>query len=710
MITYLIAAGGVFGFLLTRYVAAQTREGSLWRAVLRNLNRFFLPFAIAGIIFSGLQIWLSLTDDLEGASRTIRELETELARLRTVATFLKPSPALEFSIYLALIFLFVAPFWASHRTVISVFSGYLRSVSFAYVWLTLLTSLTFFGGIVAGPDGLLAQRIATIEHHIERIDERYAKALLETKAVLLAELMPRLVKTYETKKKDDDDQQWPHIVLLADKLRKALGNLPGQYPSLLDGPHGPPNGPTPSPVRPPGPPPASASVALSSLNVDEPPIVRPLPPLEKLQEKPASQPLSERRVAPAKSDAPTATPLALQSVAYAYRGRIQPFDQALRLKPTSVAVTFPDVQATRPQWSLETAEAIEKELKASSAEKRTVPEELLASTGARAIGAAYEGSVDAVMDVLKNNEDLGLPLGFLAGFVEAFLNESVKTAIERAIEKQSARLATGASKLAAAVSGFTDDVAAAVAKGFGSKLRARTEAVVAKIDAMEKSIADAQSKIPNDMQALSIQQFEPRWGGLAAVWGQATGRLPDELRKPAAEVLGEIREAIEKLGPVDRMTLLYNCEQVWLDSTETTRLSYISAMLRCEELAGRTTASFQQSLRKALPGLLAGEIADKGLLDMVPSMVGDTKIKDKDLNELVAALQNARSDALGTPGAAARFIAESRKASPSRARSGFMAAMGATSCNIRGELVTEHYVNNVRVSVTRTPITLPCFR
>jgi hypothetical protein len=109
VITYLIAITGVFGFLLTRHVAAKTKEGSIWRSILRNLNRFLLPFATAGVVFSGLQIWLSLTDDLESTSRTIRELETELARLRAVATFLKPSPALEFSIYLALLFLFVAP-------------------------------------------------------------------------------------------------------------------------------------------------------------------------------------------------------------------------------------------------------------------------------------------------------------------------------------------------------------------------------------------------------------------------------------------------------------------------------------------------------------------------------------------------------------------------------------------------------------------------
>jgi hypothetical protein len=579
-------------------------------------------------------------------------------------------------------------------------------VGFAYVWLTLLTSLTFFGGVVAGPDGLLAQRMATIEHHIERIDERYAKALLETKTRLLAELMPRLVKTYEARKKDDDDQQWRHIVLLADRIRKALGDLPGQYPSLLDGPDGPPpSGPAPSP------PPSSASIALSQLNVDDPSTIRPLPPLAKLQRARGShQSLSERRAATAISYTANPAPFALQSIAGAYRGRIEQFNQALPLKPTSIIVTLPDIQATRPQWSLETAEALEKDLNESSPEKRTVPEEILASTGARAIGAAYEGGVDAVMDILMNNEGLGLPLGFLAGFVEAFLNESVKAAIERAMDKHSARLASGASKIAAAVSGFTDDVADAVAKVFGSKLRARTEEVAAQIDAMDKSIADAQSKIPHDMQALSIEQFEPRWGGLAAVWGQATDRLPDELRKPAADVLRGIRDALEKLGPVDRMTLLYNCEQVWLDPAETTRLSYISAMLRCEELFGRTSASFQQSLRTALPELLADGIADNGLLDMLPSTVGNTKIGGKDLNALVAGLRAARSDALSTPGATARFIAESRKASPSRARSSFMAGMGAANCSIRGEIVTTHYVNNIPVSVTRSPVTLPCFR
>lgn len=229
MITYLIALAGVFGFLLTRHVLPRATEGSLWRAVLRNLNRFFLPFATAGLVFSGLQIWLSMSDDLEGASQTIRALETELARLRTVASFLKPSPALEFSIYLAILFLFVAPLWTSHRAVIKIFSGYLRLVTLAYVWLTLLTSLTFFGGLVARPDGVLFQRIATIEHHIDRIDQRFAKVLLETRSRFVAEILPRLVKAYEVKKKDDHDEQWPHIVVLADQLRKALAELPGQH-------------------------------------------------------------------------------------------------------------------------------------------------------------------------------------------------------------------------------------------------------------------------------------------------------------------------------------------------------------------------------------------------------------------------------------------------------------------------------------------------
>jgi hypothetical protein len=216
--------------------------------VLRNLTRFFIPFAFAGLIFSGLQLWLRFTDDLEGTSQTIRALEIELAKLRTIASFLKPSPGLEVVLYVVLVLLFVSPFFATQRWALSLFSRYLRIVTVAYVWLTLLTSLTFFGSLVAGPDGELAQRIATIERHIDRIDQRYAEIIAEVQERLRSTVLPATVESFEDKKKKDDND-WPHIIAISYLLSQTFADLSRRYPSLFDGP--PPDSQPPSPSTPP---------------------------------------------------------------------------------------------------------------------------------------------------------------------------------------------------------------------------------------------------------------------------------------------------------------------------------------------------------------------------------------------------------------------------------------------------------------------------
>jgi hypothetical protein len=42
------------------------------------------------------------------------------------------------------------------------------------------------------------------------------------------------------------------------------------------------------------------------------------------------------------------------------------------------------------------------------------------------------------MEVIKAENDRGIPLGFLSGFVEAVLNESVKDRIETAVDEYTA--------------------------------------------------------------------------------------------------------------------------------------------------------------------------------------------------------------------------------------------------------------------------------
>jgi hypothetical protein len=665
------------------------------------LKQFLVPFAVSGVVFSALQIWLAFSDDFEGTSRTIREIEIELARLRTVVDFLKPAPPVEVAIFIILLVLLAAPAAISIHRVSSTFNRYLRLISMAYVWLSLLTSLTFFGAITASDSHLLAQRIATLERHVQRIEKRYAKNVDTAALTLGAEWFQDFVLW-----SDEDSEHWWMVIAFANDLDQYTASMPGSYPGLFGEYDG--GGP---PTPPPGTDPTSPAAMVAALALLERPnerlALRFKGPLLQLRGTLGAElrPVAERGPAPSPPLLPNvfASELAAQFPVHA---------RNLSTPPTKLARESPGerLHATREEWSEEKAANAEEELndfkKASGSKARS--NALFSAIGARLAAAGYETQADRVLDALKDVPELGIPLGIIAAFVEAVVNDTAKAWVEDATNRATENWLRGRS-FAHAARDFRREASAGVRLHSSLRLRERLAALHQRLEDLLSRWEVGKEDIRRGVKVFASDNVVARWSAFEEIWNQAAAQLPTGTRENTLMSLSQMNEAFQHLDVPTRLTTLDALEEVWL-AAPNDELSRIGAMLRCEALMGLQATAFEKALVEVLPSMLSRVVSRTSEVEAL----ADTAMQGADIEpaqraNIIEALMRKRAQALRTPSAGASFVEASRASSPTQARKRYYAKMG-TVCVLNGWINTYHVVNGVKIGpVARRRVALPCF-
>lgn len=703
MLAYALTLAGITGVILVSFLARSLHPSWSGRALL-NLRRFLIPFAVTGVVFSGLQIWLALSDDFEATSRTIKDLETELARLRIVVTFLKPAPWLEAAIYLALLILLAWPAAVSSRRVTASLGRYLRYVSTGYVWLSLLTSLTFFGGLAASEGAPLSQRIATLDRHVDRIEQRYAK-ILETAPLAFGS---EWLRNFALPADGSDDDEWSKVIAFATELSRHIQSLPPANPGLFDPP---PDGAPPSPPETGPKSPAAAAAALALLEQpSDHSSLRPRRPLQRLSGSTAGQgrPLAERAPAPA----PARLIVLSQAIVRELAGQFPEHAKGLTTQPAKVVASklIKAALVTRDAWSEPKATEAEAELASSEkAAKSLGPSQtLFASIGARLAAAGYESQVDKVLDALKDPAQ-GMPLGIIAAFMEAVVNDTVKGGIVEGAERATQRWLRGTS-LAEAIAGFRQDASSVVQRYSGLRLRERLTSLGRQLDALRSRWMLGQAGERDQLKRLAVQSAAERWSGFESVWNQACAGFAPALREPAAQSLAQMKEAFDKLDVPGQLARLEGLEAVWLESAFPDMAARLGVMLRSEAIMGIRGAAFEQAAtEELLSDRLQALLGLPDIESLIAGVLGDVDVEEAQRREIAEAVRQKRAEALTRPHSAAAFIDASRSSSQTQARQRFLLQL-RKSCELELEIRTYRVVNRIPMGPIATrQVTVPCF-
>jgi len=512
---YILTLAGVVAlaglWLLQRWCA---RDKFLFFAC-REIKPLLQAVAVTGIVCSALQLMVLLSNDYAASSVMLKSILSRLRVYRALVRVFSPGEwrrLLLFAVLMTLVLygLIVSALSARQRRPISS----LRIIDRARTPVAWLASIGLFGSFLAA--GVLQPRLAMLEAHAARIEQRYAAVVASASARLDAVLTAEILRTL-------DEQGARRVQEIWRRVSADARQLAAEYPNL----YRPPDSRAPAPGFP-----VSPLIALPNRF----PSVLEAAPVAGVDVR-----LERFAVVFAGSDSEDISQLEL--------ARSQSIGRA--------------IQATRAGWSENNVAELERDLAATaSASAQDSPE--VRALARRTAVAMYEEAPAQVSASLPRPEWAALPWRFIELFIDAALDDEAREQLTGAANTELAEWIAGKRDWSGMASGYALAVTAQLHEKIAVNSTVRRSGAQHAIDAAAAEYSAARAQLHEDMLRYAADASTKRWAAVQQVWIAGATRLPARPRDGAFKVLKRVQHTVEQQrAPLLRAALLGKIEDPW---------------------------------------------------------------------------------------------------------------------------------------------------